>query len=234
MRVKKFATKKVYKKKPLASKSLTKVVSTIAKKAIEKKVEHKKVCHIIDEQALLTSVNQYNLVNLYQLSQGTASTQRVGNQISPTGVSFKGHLSYNSTTSTTTCYVRMALIESKEVFTALTSEVFKDTATNSSWGALSTSQMATIWTPINNGLFRVHWQKIYKLNPIGSGDGGYTRLINEFIPLKGVINYDANATGAGNQSRNFCIAFFSAEAAQDTVGQTIEVSALVRTYFNDM
>lgn len=234
MRIKKFATKKSYKKKPLVSKKLTKAVTTIAKKAIEKKVEHKKVCHIIDESSFSSMVGQYNVVNLYALSQGTASTQRVGNQISPSGVSFKGHLAYNSTTATTTAYVRLVLLESKELFSAASSEVFKDTATNSSWGNLSTSQMATIWTPINNGLYKAHWQKIYKLNPIGSGDGGYTRLINEFIPLKGVINYDANGTSTGNQSRCFCIAMFFAEAAQDTLGQTVELSGLVRTYFTDM
>lgn len=223
--------RKVYRKKPTVSKAVTRYV----KRAISKKLEYKHVCHYIDEQSFSTLTSQYNVQNFYQITQGTASTQRAGLKISPTGISLRGNLCYNSTTAGKTAYVRLVLIETpqNEVYTALTTELFKDTAANGSWGSLSTSQMPLIWAPLNNKGYKFHWDKVYKLNAV-STDGTYSKLVKKWIPLKGNIHYDANSSGAGNQSRNFALVMLIAEAGQDVgTGETIEFSMVGRTYFTD-
>lgn len=221
--------RKVYRKKPKVSKAVTRYV----KKAIAKKVETKYQLSVINEQSFSTVVGQYNVANLMAPTQGTASNNRVGIKINPRGISIRGNLAYSSTTAGKTAYVRLILIETpqSEIYTALTTELFQY---GTDWNALASSQMPVIWAPLNRAAgYKFHWDKVYKLNAISS-DGSYSKLVKKWIPISGKVGFDANTTGAGNQSRNFALVMVLAEAGQDVgVGETVEFSGYLRSFFTD-
>lgn len=222
-------------RKPYVSKKVKKYVSRAITQKINRAIESKHVSIIAAEDSFSTLTGQYAVANFYQIAQGTAATQRVGLSIKPTGISIRGNLHYNATTAAKTCYVRLILIETgvNETFTALTTELYEDTAANGSWGSAATGQMNNIWFPLNRKAYKFHMDKVYKLNAI-SADGSFSKMVKHWIPLKGKIHYDANSSGAGGQSRNFCLVICLAEAGQDVgVGETVEFSYNIRTYFKD-
>lgn len=233
----------VYRKKPYAKRPIRRrrkmVVSKPIKKyiqrALTRKQDFKHVTAVATEGSYSTVTGQYNVLNMYQIAQGTSATTRTGNVIDIKGISIRGNMCSNSTTTAKTIYVRLALVETgqSEIYTANTTEIFCDTAAAGAWDNLATSQMPVIYTPLNRKAFRIHWEKVYKLNA-QSTDGSWASLVKKWIPLKGKIQYDSNSTGASNQSRNFALIMLLAEAGNDVgVGETVEFSYNVRQFFTD-
>jgi len=195
------------------------------------KVELKRNVSYYDEISHST-LTQGSVTPMIEVSQGTASNTRIGNQITVKGFHIKGLLNNNATTPN---YIRMLLVwsptDSATGFT--TSYLFADANQGGGVTGMGSIGGANIlYYPVNKSVYRPVWDQTFKLG--GSGDPSCTRMFSKFIKMNTTIKFNGNLTGVGNQDKQLSLFVLAAEAGDDTgIGQTIELSHVGRTYFTD-
>lgn len=136
------------------------------------------------------------LGNIYQMVQGVGQQQRVGNQVSPVKIIFRGIMApnpYNATSNPAPnpVMIRMYILSTKrnvagqsiaDIYNICNNTLFANG--NSSLGMLGT--LYDIVTPINNDVVTCHFMKTFKLGyagytgVTGGADVGQTKASNDY------------------------------------------------------
>jgi len=181
--------------------------------------------------------------NVLLLAQGTASNERIGNEIRLQGVQLKGMFNNNTTLTT---YVRIMIgyyIGNAEL-TSPVSEIvslFKDNLGNSVSAqivaAAGAKNYALMTTPTHPEFWHPLYDKVLKIGPNTSTDGNNTRLFNKFIKLhnkKVIFDTLSGTTGAGYSTPRLQVIRIYTDAPQDSsTAQTLEYSGLSQVWYRD-
>ncbi len=167
------------------------------------------------------------------ITEGTGPDNRIGQQITLSGYQLKGVLSTNATG--THQYMRMVLFYAKDRSNfSNTSEMFLNSAHNPITGAII-GGLDKMYHPLNKSLVTPLYDKIHKIAPYGAGNSDGTRFFNFFVKLRNKkISFENTGTGGDNVSPRLHLAVFTAEAGDDGVNATIEMSAMQRLWYKDI
>lgn len=220
-----------YARKPRVSKPVRRYVKRMMPKA-----ELKRVLNQYDEvsSSTLTGGSSMDLTNI---TQGTALSQRSGTQVYIKGLHIKGVLNNNAAG---TNFLRMVIgwVPGQADTTYATSHWFGDnnyaggTNTVSGIGGLN-----IIYQPLNKLQIRPVYDKVFRLGPTTDVTG--STLFSKFFKLNKRIKFNANNAGPGYplspyQDWSLVAAVFCAESGDDVgVGQIIETSFIARVFFTD-
>lgn len=201
---------------------------------LNRQLEKKQLWSTWNETAI-TTLQASAFYDLSAVAQGDANGNRTGNEIQASGFHFKGVLNNNSTSITN--YVRIvvfrAMADNSDMSYA-TSDLFA--AANGIPQALSDQTgLNAMYYPIDKRLHKVYKDFVVKLAPNTATNGTHTKMIQFWIPLKGLKMYfEGSGTGDSNASPRLHFGMWTAEAPDDTsTGETVEVSGVGRFYFKD-
>lgn len=194
------------------------------------RAEIKSIATNRDEQAIST-LSQFSANNYWPLNsvtQNASTNGRTGDVIVGKRLVIRGVLNNNGTNCN---MVRMIVASPDDNDTLVqmqtASFMFYDN------GALTVSGLNCMYYPIDKRLFkRVYKDKVYKLGSSTSLDGSQVRQFIMNINLKNLrLKYDGTSIVADTPIYMW---FFAAEAADDSVGQNVEVSYISRFFFQDV
>lgn len=215
------------------SKKSDRHIAKIAKKVLYKNSETKcKMAHFNELSFNTTTYGAFYDPMLIQ--EGTGPDNRIGNLITLSGYQVKGVLKSNATT--THQYVRMVVFYAKDrTDMGDGSEMFVNSLHNPLTSA-TIGGLDKIYHPLNKSLVTPLYDKVHRIAPDSSANSDGTKFFNFFIKLKNrKVSYE-NSTGGGseNVSPRLHFAVFTADAGDDDINTTIEMSALGRLWFKDI
>lgn len=184
-----------------------------------------------DELACSTLTQNSAFQTMFNPTQGTGLTQRVGNEIRATGAQIKGILHNNGSN---VIFVRFLLLGcGPSVDPATTTPLFKAATTGAGNDLSQVFGLNAMYAPLNKDLFHVYYDKVHKLGP--QADPTSSKQFNIFQKLGGKrIRFNGNATGLDNQDWQLLFAVIPSDAHDDTTtGTTLELSYYGRAWFTD-
>lgn len=202
----------------------------IANSVLNKRSETKVHTNTLNEVAIDT-LSQGTFYDPLTINQGPAVNQRQGLKINLKGIQIKGFLNNNGANLN---YVRMCVFFAKDQqdFTSASDVFTGSLGENFNFGTIP--GMDAMYYPLNKRLMHVLWDKVYKVGPSGNNGLANGRMISKFIKLNRVIRFDSSTSGADNVHPRLHVGMWAAESPDDTtVGQTVEISALIRCWYKD-
>lgn len=214
-------------------------MSTAIKKYVRRampRVEMKSVWNH-DNEVSLNTLAQGAIVGLPQVTQGTAVTNRIGNEISFKMMHMKGAL-YNNSNSES--YVRLIIVGHEgSIAPALgTFPLFVNGPSNNTVTTSTINGLDAMYYPINKKDLHVYRDKVFKLAGSSSAaEAKNTRMFSEMVKFPGKgkkVTYEGNTTGVDNQNWFLSIIWVAADANDDTTtGTNVELSQLTRLWYTD-
>lgn len=190
-----------------------------------------------DNEVSLNTLSQGAIVSLPLVTQGTASTNRIGNEIMLKMMHMKGVL-YNNSSSES--YVRLLVVGHDANISPVlgTFPLFVNGSSNNTVPISSVNGLDAQYYPINKKDLTVYVDRKWKLagSNIEAGSRN-TRMFSECVkwPRRGKkVIYEGNTTGYENQNWLCTIIWIASDANDDTTtGTNVELSQLTRIYFQD-
>lgn len=214
-------------------------MSTAIKKYVQKampKSEMKSIWNH-DNEIALNTLTQGAIVSLPTITQGTASTNRIGNEVNLKMVHMKGVLYNNSATET---YVRLLIVgHDANISPALgTFPLFINGSSGNTVAVGSVNGLDAQYYPVNKKDLTVYTDRKWKLAGSNVEAGARnTKMFSECVKWRGQgkkIKYEGNTTGYENQNWLCSIIWIVSDANDDTsTGTTVELSQLTRIYYTD-
>lgn len=205
-------------------------VRRVVRRELRRSVEVKRHQDSWDEAGVST-LNQDpdgHIRNITRIPQGTAKTQRIGNQVTFIGLLLRGVLRNNSTG---TNMVRIMVIRPRNTSLTLDSSLLESGDADTPVTTGQTGLNAMYASP-NKENYTILWDKVYSL---AAGQlRGDTVIIRKFFKMRSKAIWNS-ATLAEPTKGAIKICVFSAEAADDTsTGTLVEFSGVASLYYTDM
>lgn len=200
---------------------------------INKFFETKK-CFASYTETALTSASTYPGIYVdgaMQVSQGTTMCQRIGNWVN--GVGFKTRFVLHNN-ATDPQFIRYLILVNKQGsantdYTTGASMFDNTSGTNTNLASFTTN--GYLVRRVNKDKYTVLFDKIIRLG--GSADRDKIYAFTRYISLAGrKFNYDGTSSVNPTQ-RNIVEVWLTAEADDDAVGQTVELTGEQTFYFKD-
>lgn len=173
---KKTSTKR--KAKPAKSKAMERIAKAVVRKELARNTELKVNYVTATEAAVSTLTEGTNWYDLTAIDQGTGGEDRIGREVMLKGIDIRGHLHNNGAG---TNYVRLAVFKAYEQtdMSSLAS-IFKRATTAGDFTDLA--GIRTMYYPFNNTELQCVYEKVIKLNPVGSaGANDESSMFRHFI-----------------------------------------------------
>lgn len=191
-----------------------------------------KTTWVHDNEISLNTLAQGLISSGPAITNGTAPTSRVGNEIRAQSLHLRGVLYSNSTQES---YVRM-LVVGCDGSVDPTVSLFRTGALGGTAGISTVNGLDTIYFPVNKLEFKVYADKVFKLGASAAGTAGSnTRTFSKFIKFGGKkVQYKGNVAGLDLQSWQYHVIWIAADGNDDTTtGTTVELSQITRFWFTD-
>lgn len=252
--VRRMSTKKSYKKSAKTTPAFRKKVLTVVKRTQEVKVcmmEDQNNSNIVlyNPAAVVapTTIDLDQLIST-QITQGTGETQRIGDKIYPSKISYEGFLVVvpNVNADGWPCYIRMIILKDK-----LNQSVnnFNDLFETSSSGpnTAPTNTLLDITRRVNSDRYTVYTQRVFKLgaanrvNGTGTADTNNDFKISKFFKCdltKHMKKIDFDVSGLTSPS-NLQVVFVGAYAANVVIspspynGPPVNFTSTLRISYRD-
>lgn len=190
-----------------------------------------------DNEVSLNTLSQGAIVSLPLVTQGTASTSRIGNEINLKMMHMKGVL-YNNSSSES--YVRLLVVgHSANISPVLgTFPLFVNGSSNNTVPIGTINGLDAQYYPVNKKDLTVYVDRKWKLAGSNVEAGARnTKMFSECVKWPGHgkrICFEGNTTGYENQDWLCSIIWIASDANDDTsLGTNVELSQLTRIYFQD-
>lgn len=214
--------------KSAAQAKMKRTAASAARRAVMKMSETKAYWTHVNETSLNT-LTGYIVTDPAAVDEGSGQEQRLGTEISPTGLHIKGVLNNNGSSPN---FVRIVVVKSLTRQNVATGDWF---AANTGVGQdiSAINGLDRMYYPIHKKVHQVLWDKVYRLENNGTTDK--SRFFNKFLKLGGKLKFDGAGTGSEQSTPRYHIVYMAAETEDDTsLGQSVEVSAIHRLFYKDM
>lgn len=247
--VRRMSTKKSYKKSAKTTPAFRKKVLTVVKRTQEVKI-----CMMEDQNnsnivlynpagpTAPTTIDLDQLIST-QITQGTGETQRIGDKIYPSKISYEGFLVVNNTGATNPTkqnYMRMIILKDK-----LNQSVnsFNDLFETSSSGpnTAPTNTLLDITRRVNGDRYTVYTQRVFKLGSADIGIANNDFKVSKFFKCdltKHMKKIDFDVSGLTSPS-NLQVIFVGAYADNSVIipspysGPTVNITSTLRISYRD-
>lgn len=215
---------------PVAKKAL----SAAVRKAVYGLAEKKRTAYHIDEEPLGSIAQGSNSWNLCVPANGNNVITRVGQEISLTGMSFKGILHNNGNVNNVVRVLigywkdTVAFSSASQIFDSLTG--FGPATTFGTINNLNSLYWAT-----NKTKFQTLLDRTYVLGTTSSVDASNVKLLDYKLKLGQKIKFEGSDSGTDGQDKNLIMIAWTGEAGDDaTLGTNVEISGLSYVYYTDL
>lgn len=229
------AGKPNYRKRAPKKGTVSKAVKQYVRKAMPK-TEMKSVWNH-DNEVLINTLNQGVIVGLPQITQGTSSTTRIGNEIYAKMLHMKGVL-YNNSASES--YIRLIVCghDANINPTIGTFPLFVNGSSGNTVTASSVNGLDAQYFPLNKKDLTIYVDRKFKLAGSNVEAGARnTRMFSECVKWPGMgkrVIYEGNTAGYEAQNWLCSVIWVASDANDDTTtGTNVELSQLTRFYFRD-
>lgn len=225
--------RKTYRRKTFRKKSpvSTKRIKEIARSVVRSQAETKTRTSSQNETTLNTLTASTREHTPCRIRSGVLENERIGNEVTLTGIDVRGYLHNNSTTDV--IHVRcLAFVDKQKngAATDLTELLMSNNAPVSHAQGSMSSVLA-----INKQRYRVFWDQVITLAPKAAGNGsGHVRSFRRFIKPTLKLKYN-DETDSSITQNDMKIVFYASEADGDVnFGEIVELYSQCIGYYKDM
>lgn len=221
---------------------MTRQVKTIVRNELKKNTELKYVQQHVNEYPI-TPLGAVTPILLTEIQEGTAPGQRIGKEVTCTGMHIKGVV---ANIGNVTNFVRFAVIQLKGASSidSASDILFAKSGTIGAAGTITVSTgggyqsgvpltgLESIYYKLSDAKCTVLKEWTVKLGRTTTLDGSDSVMFNHFIKRKQKIQFLSTIGSSGSNPIFLCV--WAAEGPDDTsVGNLIECSTLMTTYYVD-
>lgn len=210
------------------SKWLNKKIKSVVRRQAETKTRSSS--H--EETTMNTLTNNFRDHTPCRIATGDEVNERIGNEVTLTGIDIRGYVHNNSTTDTV--HVRAMAIIDKEKNGQNTDLSALLIRANVPVDIAGIGSLASVLRP-NTKRYRVLWDTVYTLSAKASGNGSsHTRMFKRYLKTDLKLKYGDRTDGSITQN-DVKIVFFCCEADGDVnLGETVELYSQCTGYYKDM